>query len=87
MAAKDIRICFIADSFVDGTGDETYPGWAGRLCANVRLILQQAAATCQSLMVAQPSVGDNTPNEMSAGSSKHRIFRPAITTVLTYASL
>lgn len=32
MAAHDIRICFIGDSFVNGTGDETYLGWAGRLC-------------------------------------------------------
>lgn len=29
----DIRICFIGDSFVNGTGDETALGWAGRLCA------------------------------------------------------
>lgn len=33
----DIRICFVGDSFVNGTGDETALGWAGRLCA----------ATCQ----------------------------------------
>lgn len=31
--ATDIRICFIGDSFVNGTGDETALGWAGRLCA------------------------------------------------------
>lgn len=30
----DIRICFIGDSFVNGTGDETALGWAGRLCAD-----------------------------------------------------
>ena len=30
---QDIRICFIGDSFVNGTGDETALGWAGRLCA------------------------------------------------------
>ncbi|MEW5747105.1 MAG: GDSL-type esterase/lipase family protein [Nitrospirota bacterium] len=36
--ARDIRICFIGDSFVNGTGDETALGWAGRLCA----------AACQS---------------------------------------
>lgn len=28
----DIRICFIGDSFVNGTGDRTYMGWTGRLC-------------------------------------------------------
>lgn len=33
MATQDIRICFIGDSFVNGTGDETYLGWTGRLCA------------------------------------------------------
>ena len=30
----DIRICFVGDSFVNGTGDETALGWAGRLCAS-----------------------------------------------------
>ena len=30
---NDIRICFVGDSFVNGTGDETALGWAGRLCA------------------------------------------------------
>lgn len=33
MAAADIRICFVGDSLVNGTGDETALGWAGRLCA------------------------------------------------------
>ena len=30
---KDIRICFIGDSFVNGTGDPEQLGWVGRLCA------------------------------------------------------
>lgn len=30
---QDIRICFVGDSFVNGTGDEAALGWAGRLCA------------------------------------------------------
>lgn len=30
---QDIRICFFGDSLVNGTGDETALGWAGRLCA------------------------------------------------------
>ena len=30
---RDIRICFIGDSFVNGTGDPTYLGWTGRVCA------------------------------------------------------
>ena len=29
---QDVRICFVGDSFVNGTGDETALGWAGRLC-------------------------------------------------------
>lgn len=36
MATRDIRICFIGDSFVNGTGDETFLGWAGRLCASAK---------------------------------------------------
>lgn len=31
---QDIRICFVGDSFVNGAGDETALGWAGRLCAS-----------------------------------------------------
>lgn len=30
---SDIRICFLGDSFVNGTGDPTYLGWTGRVCA------------------------------------------------------
>lgn len=29
---KHIGICFVGDSFVNGTGDPTFLGWAGRLC-------------------------------------------------------
>lgn len=29
---NDIRICFVGDSFVNGTGDESALGWVGRLC-------------------------------------------------------
>ncbi|MGD1712770.1 hypothetical protein [Dapis sp. BLCC M172] len=28
----EIRICFIGDSFVNGTGDPDYLGWTGRIC-------------------------------------------------------
>jgi acyl-CoA thioesterase I len=31
-----IRICFFGDSIVNGTGDDTCLGWAGRLCASAR---------------------------------------------------
>ena len=29
---KEIRICFIGESFVNGTGDPECLGWAGRIC-------------------------------------------------------
>ena len=32
---KDLRICFIGDSFVNGTGDETKLGWTGRVSAQL----------------------------------------------------
>lgn len=32
---KDLRICFIGDSFVNGTGDETTLGWTGRISAQL----------------------------------------------------
>jgi acyl-CoA thioesterase I len=31
-----MRICFIGDSFVNGTGDDDYLGWVGRLCSEAR---------------------------------------------------
>ena len=33
---NDIRICFIGDSYVQGTGDDDCLGWSGRLCVNAR---------------------------------------------------
>ena len=30
---RDLRICFVGDSYVNGSGDETGLGWTGRLCA------------------------------------------------------
>ena len=33
---KDHRICFIGDSYVQGTGDPECLGWAGRLCVAAR---------------------------------------------------
>ncbi len=32
MSSLDIRICFVGDSFVNGTGDPDYLGWTGRVC-------------------------------------------------------
>lgn len=34
MKRRDIRICFVGDSFVNGTNDPAYLGWAGQLCVN-----------------------------------------------------
>ncbi|MHC0062745.1 GDSL-type esterase/lipase family protein [Nostoc sp. UIC 10890] len=31
---KAVRICFVGDSFVNGTGDPECLGWTGRICAN-----------------------------------------------------
>lgn len=31
--ASDLRVCFLGDSFVAGTGDPDHLGWAGRLAA------------------------------------------------------
>jgi len=31
-----VRLCFVGDSFVNGTGDDECLGWAGRLCAEER---------------------------------------------------
>jgi len=36
MNNPDIRICFIGDSYVQGTGDPACLGWAGRLCTAAR---------------------------------------------------
>jgi len=33
---RSLRICFVGDSFVNGTGDETALGWVGRVCAWAR---------------------------------------------------
>jgi len=30
---RDLRVCFVGDSFVAGVGDPEHLGWAGRLCA------------------------------------------------------
>ncbi|BAU41680.1 hypothetical protein [Leptolyngbya sp. O-77] len=32
MSNPDLRICFVGDSFINGTGDSTLLGWTGRVC-------------------------------------------------------
>ena len=31
-----VRPCFVGDSFINGTGDDTCLGWVGRVCAAMR---------------------------------------------------
>ncbi|MBO9998587.1 MAG: lipase [Cyanobacteria bacterium SID2] len=33
---SDIRVCFVGDSFTQGTGDETSLGWVGSVCSHAR---------------------------------------------------
>lgn len=51
----DVRICFIGDSFVNGTGDETTLGWAGRLCAAA---VGGVSVTCYNLGVRRDTSAD-----------------------------
>ncbi|MBD2022353.1 hypothetical protein H6F43_19415 [Leptolyngbya sp. FACHB-36] len=30
---QDTRICFVGEPFVNGTGDRTFLGWTGQICA------------------------------------------------------
>ena len=34
--AADLRLCFVGDSFVNGTGDDEALGWTGRICRAAR---------------------------------------------------
>jgi acyl-CoA thioesterase I len=36
MNTNDVRICFVGDSYVQGTGDPDCLGWVGRLCVAAR---------------------------------------------------
>lgn len=53
---KDIRICFIGDSFVNGTGDPEKLGWAGRLCAAAENETREI--TCYNLGVRRETSSD-----------------------------
>jgi len=52
----DIRICFIGDSFTQGTGDESYLGWPGRVCAAARA--RGHAVTAYNLGVRRETTDD-----------------------------
>ncbi len=53
---EDIRICFVGDSFVNGTGDPEKLGWAGRLCAEAEN--EKREITCYNLGVRRNTSGD-----------------------------
>jgi lysophospholipase L1-like esterase len=36
--AVDVRLCFVGDSFVNGTGDDECLGWTGRVTASLRRV-------------------------------------------------
>src|SRR5215211_7401180 len=52
----DIRICFIGDSFTQGTGDDTCLGWPGRVCAAARA--RGHAVTQYNLGIRRETTGD-----------------------------
>jgi lysophospholipase L1-like esterase len=35
-SGKEIRICFLGESFVNGTGDPEFLGWTGRICQDAQ---------------------------------------------------
>ena len=54
--SDDIRICFVGDSLVNGTGDETTLGWVGRLCAEANA--RGFAVTCYNLGIRRNTSAD-----------------------------
>jgi lysophospholipase L1-like esterase len=54
--SQDIRICFVGDSFVNGTCDRTYLGWTGRLC--LKLAEQGLKVTYYNLGIRGDTSGD-----------------------------
>ena len=55
-SARDLRICFVGDSFVNGAGDPAFRGWTGRLCALPPARAQ--AFTAYNLGVRRETSGD-----------------------------
>jgi lysophospholipase L1-like esterase len=56
MNNKDLRICFIGDSYVNGTGDPECLGWAGRLGTSARRAGHNL--TCYNLGVRRETSAD-----------------------------
>ncbi len=53
---EDIRIYFVGDSFINGTGDPQYLGWPGRVCAASRSA--QVGITCYNLGIRADTSAD-----------------------------
>lgn len=53
---QDIRIHFIGDSYINGTGDPQYLGWPGRVCA--ASVCEDAVITCYNLGVRADTSAD-----------------------------
>ena len=51
-----IRVCFIGDSFVNGTGDDECLGWVGRACAAMRRAGNDV--TCYNLGIRRDTTAD-----------------------------
>jgi len=51
-----MRVCFIGDSFVNGTGDDACLGWVGRVCAAGRQ--RGVDITCYNLGIRRDTSGD-----------------------------
>jgi acyl-CoA thioesterase I len=51
-----MRICFVGDSFVNGTGDDDCLGWVGRLCSNARQ--HGRDVTCYNLGIRRDTSAD-----------------------------
>ena len=53
--ARDLRICFVGDSFVAGVGDPLCLGWPGRLAART---FADGQPLTERLQLRAPGVGD-----------------------------
>jgi len=53
---QDIRICFLGDSLVNGTGDETAQGWVARVCAGAAA--KGSPVTCYNLGIRRETSRD-----------------------------
>jgi lysophospholipase L1-like esterase len=56
VSKADIRICFVGDSMIAGTGDPEHLGWAGRVCAQAAT--QGIALTAYNLGVRRETSED-----------------------------